>query len=447
MLAVALPMIVSLSCDTVMTFTDRWFLSRLSENLMNASFAGGLAGFSIQTFFIGLIGYSTALVAQQFGANHHFKAVLAGVQALWIALLAWPILLLCIPVGKYLFQNIGLPANQIVPQTEYFQILVYGSIFGLCRGAFAGYFSGIGRTRVVMIASLSAMISNIFLVWIFVFGHFGMPAMGIKGAAIGTVCAGAIGLAVLVAYWFGHTNRLIYRAQKIWKFEKELFMELVKKGTPSGAEFFLNMLAFQTIVFLFQRQSPESATAATIMFNWDMVSFVPLVGMEIGTTSLVGRYMGAKDIDAVKRTLWSGLKLGWMFSGFVFIAFLVFPGFLVDIFRPELVSISFNEARDLAIQMMRIASIYIGIEAVMLVYTGALRGSGDTLYTMCATVGLHWLLVLSLWITLEVYHLGTIKGWIVLVVIFMLFPIVLGIRWHLGKWKKTITDSTIPTYA
>src|SRR5512145_2478269 len=60
--AVALPMVASLSCDTVMVFTDRWFVSKLGPSAMNAVFVGGLAAFSAQTFFTGLIGYTTALV-------------------------------------------------------------------------------------------------------------------------------------------------------------------------------------------------------------------------------------------------------------------------------------------------------------------------------------------------------------------------------------------------
>ena len=67
MIALALPMVVSQACDTVMIFTDRLFLSRLSPELMNAAMGGGLTAFMMMTFFLGLTGYATALVAQYFG--------------------------------------------------------------------------------------------------------------------------------------------------------------------------------------------------------------------------------------------------------------------------------------------------------------------------------------------------------------------------------------------
>jgi multidrug resistance protein, MATE family len=212
--------------------------------------------------------------------------------------------------------------------------------------------------------------------------------------------------------------------------------ELLRKGSPSGTEFFLNMLAFQTITLLFQRQGDTSATAATIMFNWDMVSFVPLVGVEIGVTSLVGRYVGARNFAAVRRSLRSGLLLGWLFSAVVLVAFVAFPGALVDVFRGARPSAAFLGGRELAIHMVRIASVYVGIEAVLLVFSGALRGAGDTFFTMLATTGLHWLLVAALWLTLEVLGLSTLTAWVVLVGIFLLFPLVLGLRWRSGRWRQ-----------
>lgn len=435
MLAVALPMVVSLSCDTVMTFTDRWFLSRVDVNLMNAAFAGGVSAFVVQTFFIGLIGYTTALVAQEYGAGHPERCRRAGVQALWVALLAWPLLLLCIPLAHWLFPRLGLPAEQVPPLLVFFDLLVGGSVLGLARGALSGYFSGLGRTRVVMVASLAAMVSNVGLSWVLIFGRFGLPALGIVGAAIGTLCASGIALGILLAAWFRLPGPRVKERRDAWRIDPGLMGELLRKGTPSGAEFILNMSAFQCMILLFQRQGADSATAATIVFNWDMVSFVPLVGIEIGTTSLVGRYIGARQFAAVRRALGSGMRLGWTFSAVVLAAFLLFPGVLVNVFRPETSSALFEGARGLSVNMVRIASVYIGVEAVLLVYAGALRGSGDTFWVMGAMVAMHWTLVAAQWVTLEVLHLGSLAAWGVLVVSFLFFPLVLGLRWRRGLWR------------
>jgi MATE family multidrug resistance protein len=436
MVSVALPMVASLSCDTVMVFSDRWFVSKLGSSAMNAVFVGGLAAFASQTFFTGLIGYSTALVSQQLGAGHPRRCVVAVYQALIVAMVAWPLLLLLIPVGNVVFPRLGLPESQIPAQLRYFDVLMCGAGLGLLRGAFSSFFSGLGRTRIVMLASFVSMLTNLPLVWALVFGEFGLPALGVTGAAIGTLVASGLGLTVLAWAFFAAPGARSLGPLPRFGIDRFLMRELIRKGTPSGVEFFLNMLAFQCIVVLFQRQGETSATAASIMFAWDMVSFVPLVGIEIGVTSLVGRYKGAGNHAGVRRSLRSGLKLGWVFSALILAAFLAVPGMLVDVFRANAPSTTFELARPLTVSMIRIASLYVTIEAVLLVYTGALRGVGDTLFAMVASNALHWLLVLALWITFETLKLSTLSGWMVLVGVFSVFPIAFGLRWRSGRWRS-----------
>ncbi len=428
-------MVVSLSCDTLMMFTDRWFVSRLGSFAMNAIFVGGLAAFASQTFFTGLIGYSTALVAQEYGAGRKDRCVLTAYQSLLIAVCAWPLLLLLIPLGRAIFPRLGFPASQLPDQLRYFSLLTLGSGLGLLRGAFSGFFSGMGRTRVVMIASLTSVLFNVPLVYVLVFGKLGLPALGVTGAALGTLTASAAGVLVLaLAFLSKHGARSLGQLPR-FGIDRTLMRELVQKGAPSGLEFLLNMLAFQLMVLLLQRQGEASATAATLMFNWDMVSFIPLIGVEIGVTSMVGRYLGARNFAAVRRSVRSGLKISGAFSAFVFVAFLACPGVLVDVFRGHPPTAAFLAGRPLAIDMLRLASIYVGSEALLMVFVGALRGVGDTFFTMLASNGLHWILALTLWITLELMHQTTLVGWGVVVGIFMLFPLVLMLRWRQGRWR------------
>jgi len=126
----------------------------------------------------------------------------------------------------------------------------------------------------------------------------------------------------------------------------------------------------------------------------------------------------------------------------VFVAFVAFPQLLVDIFRGDVPSLAFLNGRGLAINMVRLASAYVGIEAVLLVYSGALRGAGDTLFTMLASNGLHWFLVLALWLTLEVLKCSTLTGWVVLIAVFLLFPLVFGLRWKSGRWRGALLQIT-----
>lgn len=438
-LSIALPMLVSLSFDSLMTFIDRLFLAKLGSEYMNASLAGGLASFVLSTFFVGTIGYATAMVAQSLGANAPERGSRIIVHAVVLSLLAYPLLLLLRPLGHMLFRWTDVDPVQLVPQIQYYDILVWGAIIPLLRHALGCFFSGIGETRIVMVASFVGLLTNSGLNYALIFGHFGFPALGIQGAAIGTLMGGVASLSILAIRFFSKEIRGRFFSSHTWKLSRSIFSEFLRKGSPSGIELLLNLLAFQLMILIFHGRGLVNATAATIMFNWDMVTFIPLIGLEIASTSLVGRYAGAKDYESAERTTRSGIKIGWVFSFGIMLAFFIVPEWLVNVFRPDPVDQTFLDSFPIAVTMIRIASAYIMIEAIMVVYAGALRGAGDTFWTMVILVGLHWLIVATLWACYHLFQLGPIASWVVLVVGFMLFPVLLWLRWRTGKWKSALS--------
>ena len=121
MLAIALPMVASHGCETALIFTDRLFLSRLSPTAMNASMGGGLSSFMLMTFFIGLVGYVTALSAQYLGAGQPRQCSRVVFQAAIISLIAAPLLLFFRPLVHKLFILTGVPAEQLPLQIVLFQ--------------------------------------------------------------------------------------------------------------------------------------------------------------------------------------------------------------------------------------------------------------------------------------------------------------------------------------
>jgi MATE family multidrug resistance protein len=200
-------------------------------------------------------------------------------------------------------------------------------------------------------------------------------------------------------------------------------------------ELFLNLLAFTAMILVFHSHGLATATAVTIVFNWDMVSFVPLLGIQIGVVSLVGRYMGAGRPEIAERVTFSGLKMAWAYSSLILILFVGFPEQLVAVFAPEGPDPIFSEAAPLAAGMLRLAGLYVLADAVMVVFSGALRGAGDTFWTMCISVGLHWILLPVLLVSLKVFHLPPETAWLALVMLFLSFSGVFYLRFRSGRWK------------
>lgn len=435
-IALALPIVISHACYTIMTFTDRLFLARIDSAQMNAAMGGGLSVYMLITLFLGVIGYSTALVAQYFGAGMKSKCAVVLTQTVIVSVLAYPIILLLRPLGVLLFEHMGIVHKQLVYQKIYFNILLSAAVVPLLRTALASFFSGIGRTKVVMVASFTAMIVNVIANYILIFGKLGFPALEIRGAAYGTVFGGVSGVLVLLGTYLAKHNSVEYTVRKSFCFVKETMNKLLRFGYPAGIEMFLNMLAFNIIIMLFHSRGLVAATATTIMFNWDMVSFIPLLGLQIGVTSLVGRYMGMQSPDLAHQSTISGLKLGWIYSILTFVLFVFFPVNLVNLFKPEGNLEIFFQTVPVAVFMIRVAVLYIFVEAVMLVFSGALRGAGDTLWAMLLSVGLHWILVPVLFLMLRVFNLSIQISWVTLIIIFVIFSFLFYLRYRGGKWRK-----------
>jgi multidrug resistance protein, MATE family len=390
----------------------------------------------LTTFFVGIIGYSTALVAQYFGSEQKAKCSIAAFQALIIALVATPIIILLRPAVFAIFDNSNLVPEQLVLQKEYAAILNTFVIFGLIRSVLACFFSGTGRTKIIMISALTAMVVNVGMNYILIFGKYGFPAMGIRGAAYATVIGTVVAVIVLLTAYFSKSNAKEYCIRKSFHFSRLIMLKLLRYGYPAGLEFLLNFAAFNFMIMLFHSDGPITATAITVTFNWDLVSFVPLIGIQIAVTSLVGRYMGAGRVDYAHRATMSALKLGWIYSSVIFLLFICFAGHLAEVFRPAADAELFEAAKPIASKMIKLASIYVMTESAILAFSGALRGAGDTFWTMIISVSIHWFLIVVTFVVLKVLHLNAVQSWLAVVCVFSMFGVSFYLRYRTGKWKE-----------
>lgn len=436
LLVIALPMIISMACDGLMIFTDRLFLAKVDSLQMNAALAGGISFEVLLFFFIGLTGYSNALVAQYFGADEKANASKTTFQAFLVILAAYPLILACRPLVIQYFDWMQLPPLQVGYQITYMNILAWFSVLGLTRHVLACYFSGIGRTRIIMNATLVALAVNVLLDYILIFGKLGIAPMGIRGAAIATVTGEGAAMLMLLWAYLQKQNRIEFSVLKSFRFDAVVMKKLLYFGSPAGIELLLNFMAFAMMVTLFHAQGEMVATASTIMFNWDMLSFIPLIGIEIGVTSLVGRYMGANKTKLAENAAYSAIKVGLAFSLCTMTVFMLLPAQMVQVFKPDTQPELFHAAAPLAESLLRIAAFYVLSEAVMIALIGTLRGAGDTYFTMFASIIVHWLFVPILYLSLNVFRFSVPMSWLFIALFYFLFSGVLFWRFKSGKWKK-----------
>jgi MATE family multidrug resistance protein len=189
-------------------------------------------------------------------------------------------------------------------------------------------------------------------------------------------------------------------------------------------------------VLSFHSYGVTVAAAVTITFNWDMVSFVPLIGVGIGVTSLVGRHMGAGRPDTAHRVAMSGLKVATLYSFVGFTAFCLFPEQLVSVFRPDEGAEAFAEVLPLAVFMVRLVAVYVFADAVAHVFGSALRGAGDTFWTMVISVSGHWALALAAMALIRGARVGPRAAWGSIVFLVIGLGAAFYLRYRTGRWRE-----------
>lgn len=435
LLAIAFPMVVSQASDTIMLFVDRLFLSRLGEAYLAASMSGGLTQFMISSFFIGTIGYVTAIVAQYYGAKRFDMCGKATFQAVLLALMSYPLLLGLSPLFRYFFMLAGQSPLQVDLSYQYFQVLIFGSVFLVLRFALAGFFIGIGRTSVVMIANFAGVIVNVPVNYVLIFGKLGFPALGLRGAAIGTILGNMVIFLILIIFYFRGKNRSDFNTHLSFRFIKSIFVKLMKFGIPAGIEMFLGVTAFNLFVQFMHSYGTDVAAAVTIAFNWDIVAFIPMIGMGHATTALVGQNIGAGDYAEARKSTYTALKVAWVYSfGMVFL-FVFGSRVLVSAFASGFAGDT-GAISDLATTMIRLASLYTLADSAQLVFTGALRGAGDTKWIMRTSVSLHWAFAVAAIILIRVVQVPPVIGWLLLILFVISLGITMFIRFRGEKWRS-----------
>ena len=256
----------------------------------------------------------SALVAQYYGAKKPRMCGIAIIQAFYLGIISYPILICFIPIIKYVF----IFAKQEPLLTDfastYARTLLAGSIFLIIRTAAGSFFVGIGKTKIVMIANLTAALVNIPLNYVLIFGKFGFPAMAIQGAALGTVFASGISCIILLGSYLKEISQFPYRTKNLLKIRVPIIKRLLLFGLPAGISPFLNWFAFNVFVQLMHSYGPNTAAAATIAFNWDTVVFLPMLGLGITARTVVGQSIGAKDLDGAQRLTYLIMRISIIYA-------------------------------------------------------------------------------------------------------------------------------------
>jgi MATE family multidrug resistance protein len=435
-LGLAIPMIMSTSMWSVQHFVNRMFLTWYSPEAIAAAMPAGLLNFAVASLFIGTASYTGTFVAQYQGAGMLKRVGPAIWQGVFFSIIGALISLVLIPLAGPIFKLAGhSPAVQELEVT-YFKMLCFATFPMVASSAMSGFFSGLSRPWPVFFVDITVTAVNIVLDYCLIFGNWGFPEMGIKGAGIASVIAVMVAFFIYLGLMLRPGESKKYAIASGFRFDKELFKRLLKFGFPSGVQFFIDMAGFTAFVLLVGRLGTVSLAATNIAFNINTLAFMPMLGAGIAVSVLTGRYIGMNKPEIAVKSTFSGFHITMLYMGTIAFLLGFFPNIFVSVFSAKAHGNEMVEISILTAILLRFVAVYSLFDAVNIIFSSTLKGAGDTRYVMVSIVLCSlFILIMPTWLALK-FGGGIYSCWIIASSYIIVLSFFFYLRFKNGAWKS-----------
>ena len=435
-LIIAIPLILSTGAWSVLLFVDRMFLALYSSNAIAASMPAGMAGFALMCLFIGTAAYVNTFVAQYYGAKEESNIGIILWQGIYFSFTSLVIIIPAYFLAEQLFSLINHAPEVQALEVDYFKILMYSAVFVVLNNTLSSFFSGLGKTMVVMWVSIFITVINIGCDYLLIFGHYGFPELGIQGAAIATNIAITCGSAVLVILVFQKKNCQRFGLLASWSFNPELFNRLIYYGAPNGVRLFIDMTSFTAFLMFVGTLGTQQLVASNIAFNINALAFLPMIGLMVGVAVVVGQRLGENKPEIAEKATWSAIHIALTFFGTLAILYICVPQMFIYPFTLNGGLEDIEQSIDMIILLLKFLAFFALFDALFLVFLGALEGAGDTRFILKMSVLMSiGLLVVPCFLYVKYYQAELLVLWWIITANVVLYCLVFLWRFTQGPWK------------
>ena len=437
-MAISLPLVASMGSITLMQFTDRIFLANYSVDAITAALPAGIASFTFISFFMGVVNYTNAFVAQYTGAKALNRVGASVWQGIYFSAFAAVLLAALVFLSGNLFDLIGHSPNIRSLEVTYFNILTLGAGLTVLGSAMTCFYTGRGLTRTVMFVHIAGALVNIPLDYCLINGIGPFPELGITGAAIATVTSSAVIVLILTILIFSPANQARFDTWNSRAFDNELFGRLMRFGLPSGIQFFLEIFGFTFFIQMLGRLGDLELAASNIVLSIETLAFLPMVGFHIGTATLVGQAIGRGSPEEGEYSTTSALHITLVYMMLLASAFIFMPEPLLGLFKanhytPE----QYADIMNLGVILMRFVAVFCFFDALNLIFSGAIKGAGDTRFIMWTIGALSvGVMIIPVYLAIEVFDAGIYTAWTLVTFYVSTLGLAFMLRYRHGKWKK-----------
>ena len=396
------PLILTNLAQTVITATDVVILGWVSASYLAAGALASNLYFALLIFGIGLVSAVSPMVARERGRNRHaVREVRRTVrQGLWASVMVavpfWIILWQTEGILLWLGQDPDLArlaaANMRGLQWAILPFLWYVVL--------RSFIAALERPFWSLVVGMAGVVFNALIVWALVFGHFGLPALGMFGAGIGSTLSATLMCLGMALVCVRDRQFRRYRVfGRFWRADWPRFAALWRLGLPMAVAIWMEVTVFNAAVFLMGLIGATAVAAHAIAIQVASLCFMIPLGFSQAATVRVGIAYGAGDPDAIRRAGWTPFVLGVGFMAFTATMMFLIPQTLIGVFLDR-TDPSNAEVIALAVSFLGIAALFQVFDGAQAIAGGMLRGLHDARVPMIYAALGFWGLGLSLSVVL-----------------------------------------------
>ncbi len=424
--------------ETVYNITDTFFLGKLGSAEVSAPPIAMNILFFLMVFGIGLAGAGTTLIAQSRGRECREKMNFYLAQMFFfVGITSLLILITGFIFAGPLLSLIRTPDDIFPHALGYLKIMFLGIPFMFGFFSFQSAMQGVGNTVLPLKIQLFTVSLNILLDWLLIFGYGPVPSFGVEGAALATVLARFV--AMVAGCWFlvkGKHGIQLKAGNMVPEYKSlRLFFQI---GIPSSFGQALSALGFTILQGIVNSFGTPVIAAFGICNRINSLFFMPAMGLSRAVTSLVGRNLGAKEIERAREIVASGVKIVLIYIIPSMTLTFFFGGSVMRFFVEDAETIWWGKV------CFRMISPSVLFFTIFIIYTGAFNGAGSTRAVMILNIIRLWVFRLPL-----AYLLGTLfgmgpQGLYVSMVISNIGVALLGFLWYYsGRWVDALDPDSI----
>jgi MATE family multidrug resistance protein len=396
-LALAWPLILANVTQQVIQATDVLLMGRLGPTQLAAATLALNLTFTFNVLLLGLITAASPMMATALGQRSNaVREVRRTFRAgLWLLFLAIPPYWLILWHVGALMRAFG-EAPELADQGQTFlRAYMWATAPWLVFQLLRNFLSALERPRVVLWLSLGGIGLNALLSWSLMFGHFGLPALGLVGGGFGSTLTWLIICGALIAVCVRERRfRRFHLFGRFWRFDAERTLAMARLGWPIGVTLALEMGVFALAAYFMGWIGAPAVAAHAVALQLAALTFMVPLGLGQAVTVRVGLALGRGDEAGITRAGWTAWVLGVGFMGTMALVMWSIPHRLVTLFLTDIPQNAM--VIGLAVSFLRVAAAFQLFDGAQVIGAGMLRGLHDTRWPLLFALVGYWVVGLGI---------------------------------------------------